>query len=72
MTPLVVKQIEAKAVASKCSFEDAKYKLLSEKQPSADFVTTEQLGDLAVFLASDSGSQVRGVAWNMDGGWVAQ
>lgn len=72
LTPLVVKQIEAKAAALNCSFEDAKFKLLSEKQPSAEFVTTEQLGELAVFLCNDSGSQVRGVAWNMDGGWVAQ
>ena len=27
---------------------------------------------LAVFLCSDAAKQVRGVAWNMDGGWVAQ
>ncbi|MFZ9894811.1 MAG: 3-hydroxybutyrate dehydrogenase, partial [Burkholderiaceae bacterium] len=26
----------------------------------------------AVFLCSDAASQVRGVAWNMDGGWAAQ
>jgi len=35
-------------------------------------VTPEQLGALALFLCSDAASQVRGVAWNMDGGWVAQ
>jgi 3-hydroxybutyrate dehydrogenase len=45
---------------------------LSEKQPSLQFVTPGQLGDLAVFLCSPGGEQVRGVAWNMDGGWVAQ
>ena len=38
-----------------------------------DFITTpEQLGDLAVFLCSPSADNVRGVAWNVDGGWVAQ
>ncbi|NDH68810.1 MAG: SDR family oxidoreductase, partial [Gammaproteobacteria bacterium] len=43
-----------------------------EKQPSAEFVTPEQLGELAVFLCSSAASQVRGAAWNMDGGWAAQ
>jgi 3-hydroxybutyrate dehydrogenase len=43
-----------------------------EKQPSLDFVTPEQLGELAVFLCSDAARQVRGVAWNVDGGWLAQ
>ena len=55
-----------------CFFEQAKHDLVSEKQPSGEFVTTEQLGALAVFMCSDAATQVRGVAWNMDGGWVAQ
>jgi 3-hydroxybutyrate dehydrogenase len=25
-----------------------------------------------VFFCSPAGAQVRGVAWNMDGGWAAQ
>ena len=54
------------------SVEAAKDQLLSEKQPSAEFVTTEQLGSLVVFFCSEVAEQVRGVAWNMDGGWVAQ
>jgi ATP-dependent Clp protease ATP-binding subunit ClpB len=37
-----------------------------------EFVTPEQLGARAVFMCSDAAAQVRGVAWNMDGGWVAQ
>jgi 3-hydroxybutyrate dehydrogenase len=46
--------------------------LLGEKQPSLEFVTPEQLGALAVFLCSDAAQQIRGAAYNMDGGWVAQ
>ena len=46
--------------------------LLLEKQPSGEFVTTEQLGAAAVFLCSESANQVRGAAWNIDGGWSAQ
>jgi 3-hydroxybutyrate dehydrogenase len=72
LTPLVQQQVDARAVANKISNDAAKKDLLSEKQPSGEFVTPEQLGGLAVFLCSDAADQVRGVAWNMDGGWVAQ
>jgi 3-hydroxybutyrate dehydrogenase len=72
LTPLVQKQVDARASQQGLSNEDAKRSLLAEKQPSGEFVTPEQLGELAVFLSSDAGSQIRGVAWNMDGGWVAQ
>ena len=72
LTPLVQKQVDARAQAKKMSNDDAKRDLLMEKQPSGEFVTPEQLGELAVFFCSDAASQVRGVAWNMDGGWFAQ
>jgi 3-hydroxybutyrate dehydrogenase len=72
LTPLVQKQIETRAAQQGISIEEAKMGLLGEKQPSGEFVTPEQLGALTVFLCSDAASQVRGAAWNMDGGWVAQ
>lgn len=72
LTPLVQKQVDARAERDGLSNEQAKKALLSEKQPSGEFVTPEQLGALAVFLCSDAAAQIRGVAWNMDGGWVAQ
>ena len=72
LTPLVQKQVDARAARDGISEEDAKKSMLSEKQPSMQFVTTEQLAGLAVFLCSPSADQVRGVAWNMDGGWAAQ
>ncbi|WP_334188060.1 3-hydroxybutyrate dehydrogenase [Noviherbaspirillum sp.] len=72
LTPLVQKQVDARATQNGVSNEEAKKQLLAEKQPSGEFVTPEQLGELAAFLSSDAASQVRGVAWNMDGGWVAQ
>ena len=72
LTPLVQKQIDARAQARGVSVEQAKQDLLSEKQPSGEFVTPEQLGELCVFLCSPAADQVRGAAWNIDGGWVAQ
>ena len=72
LTPLVQKQIDARSVEQGISPQQAKDHLVSEKQPSGEFVTPEQLGDLAVFLCSPAADQVRGVAWAMDGGWTAQ
>jgi len=72
LTPLVQKQIDDRAVREGISVEEAGRRLLGDKQPSQQFVTPEQLGELAVFLCSPAGDQVRGVAWNMDGGWAAQ
>ena len=72
LTPLVQKQVDAKAAALGLSNEDAKKVLLGEKEPSMQFTTPEELGELAVFFCSPAGNNVRGVAWNMDGGWAAQ
>lgn len=72
LTPLVQKQIDARAAQDKLDNAAAKRSLLAEKQPSLEFVSEDQLGALAVFLCSDAASQVRGAAWNMDGGWWAQ
>jgi 3-hydroxybutyrate dehydrogenase len=72
LTPLVQKQIDDRARNEKIPTDTAKHDLLAEKQPSVEFVTTEQLGALATFLCSDAGAQIRGVAWNVDGGWYAQ
>ncbi len=71
LTPLVQKQIDDRAQATGDA-QQARHDLLAEKQPSLDFVTPEQLGELALFLCSDAAVQVRGAAWNMDGGWLAQ
>ena len=72
LTPLVQKQVDAKAATLGVSNEEAKKVLLGEKEPSMQFTTPEELGALAVFFCSPAGNNVRGVAWNMDGGWVAQ
>jgi 3-hydroxybutyrate dehydrogenase len=72
LTPLVQKQIDARAAEQKIPVEKAKIQLLSEKQPSLEFVTSEQLAGLAVFLCSNAAAQIRGAALSVDGGWTAQ
>jgi 3-hydroxybutyrate dehydrogenase len=72
LTPLVQKQVDARATADGVDNEEAKRRLLAEKQPSLQFTTPEQLAALAVFLCSPAADNIRGAAINVDGGWVAQ
>jgi 3-hydroxybutyrate dehydrogenase len=72
LTPLVQKQVDARAAKDGVDNEEAKRRLLAEKQPSLRFTTPEQLAELTVFLCSPAADNVTGVAWAMDGGWTAQ
>ena len=72
LTPLVQKQVDARAAADKVDDAEAKRRLLAEKQPSLQFTTAAQLGELAVFLCSPAADNIRGAAFNVDGGWLAQ
>jgi 3-hydroxybutyrate dehydrogenase len=72
LTPLVQAQVDARARSTGVPVEEAKRQLLGEKEPSLQFTTPEELGELAVFFCSAAANNVRGVAWNMDGGWAAQ
>ena len=72
LTPLVQKQIDDLAAREKLSAEDARAKLLGEKQPSQEFATPEQIGALTVFLCSTEADQIRGATLPVDGGWLAQ
>lgn len=71
LTPLVQTQIDQR-ISQGIDPYQAQHDLLAEKQPSLEFVTPPQLGELVLFLCSEAASQVRGAAWNVDGGWLAQ
>lgn len=72
LTPLVQQQIDRLAINEQITLEKARDHLLREKQPSREFCTPEQIGELAVFLCSAAASQIRGAALPVDGGWTAQ
>ena len=72
LTPLVQKQIDDRAAREGIPADKAKLDLVSEKQPSHEFVTPAQIGALAVFLCSEAAAQIRGTALSVDGGWTAQ
>jgi 3-hydroxybutyrate dehydrogenase len=72
LTPLVQKQIDDRAKTGGISVEDASIQLLSEKQPAQQFVSVEQIGDLALYLCSDAAKLITGISLPVDGGWTAQ
>ncbi len=72
LTPLVEKQLQARAQQEGSSVEKVTHAFLAEKQPLAQFSTPEQIGALALFLSSDAASTITGAPLSIDGGWVAQ
>jgi 3-hydroxybutyrate dehydrogenase len=71
-TELIEPQIAARAEALGVDLEAGGRSMLAEKQPSQQFVSIEQLGQLALFLCSPGADQITGTAIPVDGGWTAQ
>ncbi len=72
LTPLVQQQIDLRAAQRNITNDEARISLLSEKQPSKQFVTVDDLGNFVAFLCSNYSNQMTGAAYVMDGGWTAQ
>jgi 3-hydroxybutyrate dehydrogenase len=72
LTPLVQQQVDARAAKDGVDDAEAKRRLLAEKQPSLQFTTPAQLGEMALFLCTPAADNIRGAAFNLDGGWLAQ
>ena len=70
-TPLVEAQIEGQAKAHGIRREQVIRDVLLAQQPNKRFATVEELGALAVFLASAAAASITGVALPVDGGWTA-
>jgi 3-hydroxybutyrate dehydrogenase len=71
-TPLVEKQIPETMKARGLSKEQVIRDVLLDAQPTKEFVTSEQVAALAVYLCSDEASQITGANLSIDGGWTAE
>ncbi|MFT3732117.1 MAG: 3-hydroxybutyrate dehydrogenase [Hyphomicrobium sp.] len=72
LTPLVEKQIPETAKARMLTEDQVVHDVLLHAQPTRQFVTTEELGELTVFLCQDGAKSITGAALPVEGGWTAQ
>src|SRR5665647_2334151 len=70
-TPLVEKQIPETMKARNLTKEQVIHDVLLEAQPTKEFVTSEQVAALALFLCGDDAAQITGANLSIDGGWTA-
>jgi 3-hydroxybutyrate dehydrogenase len=71
-TPLVQAQIADQAKARGISREKVVTDVMLEAQPTKQFVTTDQLAGIFLYLVSDLGASANGASFSIDGGWTAQ
>ena len=72
LTPLVEKQIPETAKARHLTEEQVIRDVLLHAQPTRKFVTTEEIGALAVFLCTSAAASITGAPIPIEGGWTAQ
>ncbi len=71
-TPLVEHQIPDTMKARNMTKEQVIHDVLLEAQPTKEFVTSEQVAALALFLCGDDAAQITGANLSIDGGWTAE
>ena len=71
-TPLVDKQIPDQMKTRNMTEEQVIKQVLLAAQPTKQFVTTEQIAGMAMFLCTAAANSITGTSLQMDGGWTAQ
>ncbi|UZK70872.1 3-hydroxybutyrate dehydrogenase [Sphingomonas sp. S1-29] len=70
-TPLVEQQIPDTMKARGLTREQVINNVLLDAQPTKEFVTSEQVAALALFLCRDEAKSITGANLSVDGGWTA-
>jgi len=71
LTPMVEAQIPRTMKEYGMTREEVVKEVMLKRQPSGEFVTSGQIGGIALFLCSDAAAQITGAAISVDGGWTA-
>src|SRR3954449_11347768 len=71
-TPLVEHQIPETMKARNLTKDQVIKDVLLDAQPTKEFVTSEQVAALALFLCGDDAAQITGANPSIDGGWTAE
>ena len=71
-TPLVEAQIKTQAEIHKISEEEVIEKIMLVAPTIKRLIEPAEVGDLALFLCSNSASMITGTSMVMDGGWLAR
>ncbi len=71
-TPLINNQINDIAKKQQLDFDQAKYNLVTAKQPLPEMMEPRQIGEFILFLCSDNARSITGSSLPMDGAWTAQ
>jgi 3-hydroxybutyrate dehydrogenase len=71
-TPLVENQIADTARTRGITEDEVKRNVMLLAQPTRQFVTVEEIGELTTFLCTDGARNITGAILPMDGGWTAK
>jgi 3-hydroxybutyrate dehydrogenase len=71
-TPLVEKQIPDTMKARNMTKDQVIKDVMLQAQPTKEFVTSEQVAALALYLCGDDAAQITGANLSIDGGWTAE
>jgi len=72
LTSAVQRQVDDLTQRERIPRDQARDRVLGDKQPSGEFATPAQIGALAAFMCTDDAMQIRGAALPVDGAWLAQ
>lgn len=72
LTPLVEAQLRDQAKVHGITEDEVKRNIMLAPQPTKQFVSVEEVAELAFYLSGDMARSITGTAISIDGGWTAK